>query len=409
MRLQEILLVSALVFSQSALNSAFADTANDFSAEEKTSVPTEESSSQSVSLSEKEQKQKNAELIKAIVDNNIGDVQILLKEGADANARGNKKSALKIAIDLDNIGIAESLVEAGAENEGAALIEAIKSKDVKAVQELLKIGADPDARGTEEFKTALIVAIEGGSPEIVDLLIKAKAKITHHYVPGFYFGSPLEAAIEKGNPEVLDRVLKAKANEGIKDEEVMREALDLETLNLEVIRVLISNKITSFGGVGSSKLIGRAMERNSPEAVEMLLKVSDAYFNTKIIFDYGEDLLVKAARIGNTKIMELMLDATVLNSESKSKFQKFIFNMKYPFSNPVVNGRSALIYSVELGNADGVKLLLDRGADPNIKVQDESLRDYAQRRGQTEIVEILDSKSSALSSACKRAFQWILN
>ena len=403
MRLQEILLVSALVFSQSALNSAFADTANDSPAEEKTSVPTEESSSQSDSFSEKEQR--NAVLIEAIKNENVEAVRELLKEGADANARENKKSALKIAIDLDNTGIAGLLVDAGAENEGAALIEAIQSEDVKAVQELLKIGADPNAREIEEFKTALIVAIEAGSPEIVGLLIKAKAKVTHHHVPGFYVRSPLEAAIEKGNPEIVAKLLKAKANKGIRDEEIMREALRLETLNLEVIRVLISKKITSFNSVSRSKLIGRAMERNSPEAVEMLLKASEVSFVEAAIEDSEENLLNKAARIGNTKIMKLMLDATVLNPEIKNRFQKFAFNISHPFSKSAVNGRSALIHSVELGNSDGVKLLLDRGADPtDIKIEDESLRDYAERKGQTEIVEILDARFSALSSACNQAF-----
>ena len=402
MRLQEILLVSALVFSQGALNSAFADTYKGLFAAKKTPVPKEESSSQRASLSKKEQKQKNARLIEAISDNNVDDVKILLDKGADPNARGIVRSALRIAIDLDNLEIAELLVDAGAKNEGAELIKAIEERGVEAVKELLKAGANPNSRETKDFKSALIVAIEAGTSKIVDVLIEAQAKATHHHTESLYEGSPLEAAIEKGDIEILEKVLKAGAGRKIPNEDIMEAALNLEPLNLDVIRFLVSkNKVASFyiGSVHSKALLDKAMERNSPEVVEMFLKKTEPAFFNSVTFDHGEALLNKAVSTGNTKIMELILDRVVVNPEIKNKFQRTIFHLSHPFSKPVVNGRSALVRTVELGNADGVKLLLDRGVDPNIRVQDGSLRDYAQKRGQTEIVEILNAKSAASCSA----------
>ena len=297
-----------------------------------------------------------------------------------------------------------SLIEAAEEQyrKDARLSKAIRNEDVKAVQKSLAEGADLDARAWE--KPALVFAIEVGNLKIVELILEAGAKAVHHDAVGLYGGSPLEAAIEKGNPEILDKILKAGGGRGNTNMFIMGSALhpDLEHFNLEVIRVLISNKITSFGiegsnsSVRSSELISMAMSRG-PEAAEMLIEASDTFINT-IILDHGEELLNRAARIGNLKIMKLILDNIALNPEIKSKFQNFKFNKGYPFSNPLVNG--ALIHAVRLNNPKTVKLLLDRGADPTgIIVEGKPLRYYAQKRKLTEIVEILDANSSASCSA----------
>ena len=384
MRLQEILLVSALVFSQSALNSAFADTPNDSLAEE--------SSSQRASLSKKEQKQKNAELIKAIKRKDIKDVKKLLKEGADANARESVKSALNIAIEVQSLESINLLLEAGAENEGAALIEAIKRKNVKAVQELLNIGADPNTRETEELKTALMVAIETGNLEVVDVLLKAKAQV--NYVKSFYGSSVIQTAIIEGNLEILEKVLQAGAGQDTSDWGIMVQAIFFRPSSSKILQMLVSKRGIEYLP-NDRDILGRAIRKNSPEAVEWLLKVGIDFESM------AEEILNEAVKSGNIKIMELILDGMIFKNIPRSKFTNFPFYLEY-LMRTKVDSRSALIQAVELGNADAVNLLLGKGADHNINVQDESLRDYAQRRGQTEIVKIFDAKSAA---SCSAAFK----
>ena len=339
MRLQKVLLFSALVFSQGALYPAFADRVNDAFETEKTSVPIEESSSQELSLAEK--KQKNTELI-----------------------------------------------------------EAIKGKDIKAVRELLNAGADPDTRDggklfTIKTRTALMVAIEEESPKIVDLLLEAGAQV--NYVKGFYGLYVIDVAIEKGNPEILAQVLKAGAGKDTGDWQVMFNAIYSLPLNPKVIQMLISNRGIGYGTDDMDIILSAAIMRKNPEVVEMLL---EAGINLR---SRSEQLLNEAVESGNTKIMGLILDKIILKREIKGKFQNFKFHMRHLLK-AKVDGRSALVRAVELGDAGAVKLLLDRGVSSDIMVESKSLRDYAHKKGRTEIVEIFDSKSSALPSACNAAF-----
>ena len=319
MQLQKVLLFSALVFSQGALYPVFADRVNDAFGEE--------------------QRQKNAELIRAV-----------------------------------------------------------KGKDIKAVRELLNAGADPDARATRRrLRTALMVAIYVESSEIVDLLLKARAQVNN--VKDIYSVSVIEVAIDKGNPEILAQVLEAGAGKDTNDWEVMLGAIFSKPLSPKVIQMLISNRGIGYYTADMDIILSAAIQRKSPEVVEMLLK---AGINLN---ERSEQLFNDAMMAGNIKIMELILDKIVFKHEIKGQLKNFKFHMRHLFSNSIVNGRSVLVRAVAWGNLEAVKLLLDRGIDPaKITVKGESLRDYAQRKDLTEIVKLLDSKSSALSSSCNTAF-----
>ena len=390
MRLQEILLVSVLVFSQSALNFAFANTPDN------SSVPKEESSSQRASLSKKEQKQKNAELIKAIKKKDVKDVQKLLKEGADPNARGKLMTALNIAIEVRSLGSIDLLLEAGAENEGAELIGAIKSEDVKAVQQLLHRGANPDDRETEKLKTAVMVAIEVGNPEIVDLLLKAGVRVNN--VKSFYGSSVIQTAIAKGDLGILEKVLEAGAGKDTSDWEVMVQAIFYGSLDTKIVKKLISKRGIEYLS-NDRDILGRAIRKKNPIAVELLLEAGIGFK------PMAEEILNEAVKSGNIKIMKLILGRVAFKHAFRYKFKNFPVYFVEQLMKIKMDGKSALISAVELGNAEALKLLLDKGADPTeIMIENESLRDYAHRKGQTEIVEIFDAKFPALSSACSAAF-----
>ena len=100
------------------------------------------------------------------------------------------------------------------EQRDAELIEAIYKKDAKAVQELLKAGADPNAKTEHTDRqgkilwsgTALMVAISIDNSEGVRLLLEARAQFNN--IKDLNDMSVIETAIRKGNPEIIDMLLK---------------------------------------------------------------------------------------------------------------------------------------------------------------------------------------------------------
>ena len=328
-------------------------------------------------------------LIHAVELGNIEPVQLLLERGASVSDGGESLRDYAVRRE-DRSEIVKMLDE---QNE--RLIKAIEKKDVAAVQKLLKEGVNPNAIEMKSYaRTALMVAIGAESPEIIRLLVKAAAQV--NYVEDAFGFSVLQAAIRKGNPEILAQVLEAGAGKDTSNKAVVYHVVLFGSLNPKSLQMLISKRNLKNFKDGEEILI-KAIKKKNPRAVEWLLKIGVSFKSI------AEKVLLETVKAGNVKTMELILDRMVLTHETNNKSKKFKFNIK-PFAKMKVYGGTALIHAVELGNAEAVKLLLDRGA--SVSDSGESLRDYAVRRGdRSEIVKILDGKSSASSSSCYVAFK----
>jgi len=100
--------------------------------------------------------------------------------------------------------------------EGAApkppLIEAVEKHNGALVQKLLKEGADPNMRGTENT-TPLMLAAALGFNDIVRALLAAHATVDTQNDSGY---TALMFAVEEGNKEIVDQLLATGANPNIK-------------------------------------------------------------------------------------------------------------------------------------------------------------------------------------------------
>ena len=54
-----------------------------------------------------------------------------------------------------------------------------------------------------------------------------------------------------------------------------------------------------------------------------------------------------------------------------------------------------LVEPAELGNLDVLRILLDRGASPNIEALGQTPQSFAESRGKTEVVALLDKYSAS--------------
>ena len=283
MRLQEILLFVALVFSQGAFHPAFADTPNDSPAAEKTPVPIEESNSQSDSLSkEDEQKQKNERLIRAIEKKYLKAVKLLLEEGADPNATDGEGSPWEARF-------------------RAALMIAIGAESPKIVDLLLEAGAGKDTSDWQlMFDTIYSQPL---NLKIIQMLISNRG-IGYHTAD---MDIILSAAIKRENPKVVEMLLEAGINFKKSAEKVLGEAV--ETGNIKIMK-LILDKIV-FKRENQSKFQSFKFQMK-----HLLKKKVD-----------GRSVLVRAVELGNREAVRLLLDRGVssdimVESESLRDYAK---------------------------------------------------------------------------------------
>jgi hypothetical protein len=128
----------------------------------------------SKNLSSEQKNNFNQELIQAVQDGNLEEVEALIEKGADVNVVGEGgMTALAWAVQLDDVAMAELLIEKGADLE----------------------------KGAKEFKAPLHIAANWGKTEMAELLLAKKANINVRDRNGW---TPLHwAAFEGGQKMVM--------------------------------------------------------------------------------------------------------------------------------------------------------------------------------------------------------------
>lgn len=121
-------------------------------------------------------------LLWAVHENNVTEVERLLKSGADANAKNESGLApLAEAAAVNNTAIIQALLNAGANanaihHDGqTALMVIARSTNVDAAKLLLAKGANPNLAETQKLQTALMWATAQNQGPMVKLLLDAGA------------------------------------------------------------------------------------------------------------------------------------------------------------------------------------------------------------------------------------------
>jgi uncharacterized protein len=286
---------------------------------------------------------------KAARTGDLAGVRKLIAERADVNIpEGDGSTALLWAVHQSNIEMTRALIAAGAKVNTpnrygiTPLLEASRTGDTPMIAELLKAGADAKKTVHPEGETPLMAASRTGRLDAVELLLEAGSD--PNASEGYQNETALMWAAAEGHVDVIKALLAAGANPNLKahvSSLTERKHADHATGGFTALMFAVRNgheNVVRALVKGGADL--KATNGDSVTATSIAI-VNDRFDLAKTLLDLGAD-----ANDGSLFFAVDMHDATTdMRAHDGSRLRA-----DHP------NQLTAL---------DLVKLLLERGADPN--------------------------------------------
>jgi ankyrin repeat protein len=282
-----------------------------------------------------------------------GTVKALLAQAADVNApQGDGMTALHWAAFRNDTAVAAMLLHAGANPKAATrvggytpLLLAAKQGNAAVMAPLLSAGADVNAT-TSNGTTPLMFAAASGEAAAVEALIAQHADVNARESTRGLTAAMFAAAANRA------AVIAVLARHGA-DLAAASRPIDLRNLDRSVFAgVLFGNPEppkTPGGQAGSVEQGGRRMAPAAGGSARVAGVDRDFQGNELVHTQGGMTPLLLAARQGHLDTARALLDAGVDVNQTK-----------------VGDGISPLMIATINGHFDLAKVLLDQGADPNL-------------------------------------------
>ena len=254
--------------------------------------------------------EKSHALKRAVESGFVGVAEVLLDMGADVNAvKEEAKSKilrtksviarpvnyLEVAAATNNVDMVDLLASRGVSSRslGEALQKAVRQNLPDVVLALLQHEADPNALDGEIFKSA----IQSQRPEIVELLLRARVKVAE-----VYLAANLPNAVSQDQPEIVSLLIAYGADVNYDDASALRKAVQNERIDL-VLAVM--------KGKPSRESVNVAFEDAFSANSSMKLPEQHLLIETLLCGGaQGEcvaETLVQVVRSGNRKIARLLI------------------------------------------------------------------------------------------------------
>src|SRR5215468_1707811 len=288
-------------------------------------------------------------LVVAARDGDFEAMRALLAKGVDANEPARDGStALLWAVHNSDLRMVRALIAGGANFVAAnhygvtPLLEASRSGDTAIIAELLKVGADVKRSVHPEGETPLMAAARTGKLTAVDMLLEAGSDV--NAADTYQNETALMRAAEEGHVDVLNALLAAGANPNVKAH----------------VTTLTERKHADHATGGLTALMFAA--RNGHEnAVRALVKGGADLKATN-----GDGVTATSIAIVNDRfdLARTLLD---LGADPNDGALFFAVDMHDATTDMRAHDGSRLRATLpnKLTALDLVKLLLERGADPN--------------------------------------------
>jgi ankyrin repeat protein len=245
------------------------------------------------------------------------------------------------------------------DHHGTALQAAAYANQVDAFHLLLAHGADVNAYAGH-FGTALQAAAASGSQSLVAELLQQGAHV--NTLTGFY-GNPLQAAAAGGYPLIVELLLDAGAAVNARGGEYSYPLqAAARSGNLQVTEILINSgadlnaKGGPFGSALQAAIMGapkEALKRVTAEFVDSILEVSPDY---ELVLNADRNVIRNMIRFG---VFGRLLRESAGGSFGVEE-EGYIWDVE--------ESESRFLQALSQNdNYDVFKLLLDRGADPNVR------------------------------------------
>jgi ankyrin repeat protein len=256
------------------------------------------------------------------------------------------------------------LPAAAAATDGAALVEAVKHRDVASATALLAKHANANAAEVDGT-TALHWAVRSGDARLVEMLVRAGANAN---TANRYGVKPLSIACETGEAAIVEALLRAGADPNAPSTEgetpLMTAARTgrVRSVDLLIARGADINKKESWRG--QTALMWAAAE-GYPDVVQTLIKHGTDIATRS---NGGFTALLFAVREGKIETARVLLDAGASPHESLVPPARRGPEGAEPAAAPET-GLTALLVAIGSGHFELASFLLDRGADPNAAPQ----------------------------------------
>ncbi len=208
------------------------------------------------------------------------------------------------------------LVGCASKTATTSLIDATSQNDVTNIEELVKSGADLNEEGGRHGETALMVASRKGNFALVKLLISKGADINAR---GTYGDTALIAAAWTCQLEVAQYLIEKGAEVNAKNDVYGSTALNIaagKCHDIRLVRLLLDNGADlHIRNKGGDSPFFSAAKDGDPSIVNMLLKAG-ANINE---INRGYTALMFAVMRGNEDVVSLLIDKKIdINARNNS-------------------------------------------------------------------------------------------
>jgi ankyrin repeat protein len=326
----------------------------------------------------------------AVYNGDAATVDLLLKAGANPkSANGFGATPLSMAAETGNAAIVQRLLDAGADpnerlaNRDTALMLAARSGNVDTIRLLLDRGADVNATETARGTTALMWAAAQGHARAVELLVARGANVAATSAPAWLdrpvrYAMAVDPRPSQGRNQDLvvsqvgPRNTRARDGGGLTPLVFAVRANDLDSVRALLAAGADINQTTRYGW---SPLLVATQNRFYQLASFLLDRGADPNVVTKggwsplyLTVDNrnieGGDYPVPKADMDTFEFITKLLDkgASVNHRIQESTWYRTVFTSQWVHE----DGATAFWRAAQSSDLAVMKLLLARGADPNI-------------------------------------------
>jgi ankyrin repeat protein len=351
-------------------------------------------------------------LIDAVKAGNRSAVQILLKQRVAVNeAEADGTTALHWAVRLDQFDTVQILLRSGARVDAktrygiAPLALAAINGSAPVIDALLKTGADPNT-SNPDGETALMLAARTGKPEPVQLLIARGADVNAR--EAWQGETALMWAAAEDHPEVVKLLASrgADLNARSKVPEFPKVKVDAATMVFTALprggmtAVMLAARQGAGDGIRALIEAGADLNAVDPDGTTALvLAVINAHYDeAAILIDAGADLNIGDAAgmtplyavvdmqhqepmvnrplpkpSGRLLPLDIVKRLLARGADPNARLKTPLLMRQHNGGDPQLGeGATALMRAAKVSDATIIGVLLDAGADPNLRLRNQT-------------------------------------
>jgi ankyrin repeat protein len=326
----------------------------------------------------------------AVYDGNVAEVKRLLRAGADVSIANNYgATAMSLAAEVGNAELIAMLLEAGANVESpnadgqTALQEVARTGNVKAAQLLLDAGAAVDARERFGGQTALMWASARRHPEMMELLIAHGADVNARSAVRDY----QRHVTAEGRPKSLDSggltplLYAARENCSACADVLLAHGADIDLPDPDDVSPLLVAIMNANWDL-AQRLIEAGADVNQWDIYGEAPLFTAVNLRNRL--DGGRASIDPANTANGLSIVKLLLD------RGANPNMQLFFRPSNLSGTTNTRGATPLIRAANNGDLEMVKLLLEHGADATVYMADRQTPIHAVISGRAPESQALD-------------------